>query len=908
MRNKILEILIHFAVNRRKIIYLSTAVITVVMLIFSFFLKMDMRWTALLPQNLPIVKQFVNIDTNFLQPANMIIAVSGEDPVMLEKITDEITALLNRELVADDDMSMDEIKSTGRYARYIYGKLPEEWLERNALKLIKPYDTERIGNIFSDSSLAGYLRGLNDDFESEYTDAENVADQERQIVSSLNGLENFINLMNKSVHGEDVPEIMIVRSVRDLTTGNPYMLSLDSKMALIMVASAIPSDDAQTMILIDYRIEDILRPLQQKYPEYRIERTGMTAIGRDEMDSIGSYTAVLTFFTFVLIFIFLMWNYRSITIPLLNLLGITAGIIWTMGIIAITIGTLNLITSMMMIVLLGLGIDFTIHLSTRFQEEISRGNSIENALRVTIRETGKGVITGALTTSAAFYALMIADTPAIVQFGFCSGTGILLTLLSGMWLLPAFLASRIQSKLAKGKEVRKIKDLKSISVIAVFMNRHSGRVVAVSVILFILGIWGGSKIDWEWNFMNLEPEGLRSIGLMDEIVDRYKLSVTTSMLTVPGIEESRKLSSQFKAKNVVGDVNDISQYISRPDFDEALVHLKNLKVSARSDFKFSDPDNPDIRQQLAEETDRLWANLVEIQALSVTGGQDRIVEKISSLIGDRDTRDNSVMRKLADDLLNGNADWKNLKSFSDTFSHALNEKILRMTENLDPVKENDIPKDILAQFKSKKGDSYLIHILPKKNLYTRKDLESFQSVVSSVAKGVTGNPQLILKMNTETMREGGKAVLAAAIAIFFLLLVDFKRPLIALLTFLPLFGSISLTLGIMYIFKQKFNYINMIALPVILGIGIDDGVHLMHRYLEGGRESLEKSCESVGRAIFLTTVTTMLGFGCLMFYLMRGMASMGFVLFFGVGFCFLITITLLPALIKIFDKIIFRKK
>ena len=965
MRGKLLGLLVKLAMKRRWVIYVSSAILTAVSFYFASSLNMDMRWLELLPESMPIAKEFKQIDNKFINPSNMIVAISGEDKVILEKITDEVTDLLEKELVCSPGMSLDEIKESGKYAKYVYGKLPENWMLKNSLKIIKPNDARRSYDIFKDTSILEYLRHLNDDFESEYTDSENVKNQERQIVSTLEGVENFVDVLSLSAGGSEVSYDTIERSARDLTIGRPYLFSLDNKMSLVMVASAVPSDDAQTMVQMDYRIEKILKPLADKYPDYKIERTGMTAIARDEMDSVGPYTMMLSLAALVIIFVILAVNFRNISTPLLNLVPIICGIIWSMGLIKVTIGTLNIITSMMMIVLLGLGIDFTIHLSSRFHEELSRKSSVEEALRKTIGGTGRGVITGALTTAVAFLALMIADTKAIWQFGFCAGTGVLLTLLASMWILPALLASKASDDIPiseyllisllipvafpfmlyhiilkitkkppaiaivllvivfpvlipyllvwsvkKSKQIplkpKPMKDFNALAAVSSFMNNHSKSVIAIFAVLFIAGFLAATQLKWEYNFMNLEPENLRSIELQDEIVDKYKLSVTTSMLTTGSIEESRNIRKELKSKRVVGEVSDISQYVSRDDFNESLPYLVDLqKENSYPQFP-TDFNIERNRMEFADEVDRLWANLVEIQALSFTGGQDRVVEKLNNIIATREDRDSGKLRILSDKFFNDDVNWESFSSFSDKFTGSLSKRVKVMTMNMDEVKESDIPEKILAQFKSPVSDRYLVTIMPKKNLYTKEELESFSDVVSGISKNVTGNPQLILAMNTATMSEGRTALLAATIVIIILLIIDFRNPFISLLTFLPLIGSLLLTTGMMFIFKEKLNYVNMIALPVILGIGIDDGVHLMHRYIEEGKGSLKSAVNSVGRAMLMTSLTTMTGFGCLMFYLMRGMASLGFVLFFGVGFCFIITVMLLPALLKKFDKYIFK--
>jgi predicted RND superfamily exporter protein len=167
---------------------------------------------------------------------------------------------------------------------------------------------------------------------------------------------------------------------------------------------------------------------------------------------------------------------------------------------------------------------------------------------------------------------------------------------------------------------------------------------------------------------------------------------------------------------------------------------------------------------------------------------------------------------------------------------------------------------------------------------------------------------MIIMMCLETMREGKVSSLLAVTLILVLLLIDFRKtPLVAGLAFLPLVCGTALMLGAMWLFGEKFNYVNMIALPVIIGIGVDDGVHFFHRLLHEGKGGLRRSATSVGRAMLMTSLTTMIGFGSLMFYLMQGMKSMGFALFVGVGMCFVVTITLLPALSVLFEKYIIKQ-
>ena len=406
MRTWLINGLINLTLYHRRLIWLVALVLTCLLGWASELIVLDVRWSALLPNADPKVKEYKKIDNAFLQPANLIVAVSGPDEVMLERITDEVTQVLEEKLVAPPGSSLDQIVATERYAWHVYGKLPEDWLTDKALWLAKPKDAKRYRDLLGDPRLLPYLEHLNDDFEREYTDSDNVRNKEREIVASLDAVQGLARTLLLTADKPIEPE-KVARTVRDLTLGRPYMFSLDNTMSLILVASAIPADDSKMVPLVDQKVEELLAPLQKKYPDYEIERTGMIPVYRAEVESIGPQTQALTLLAFLLVFLLLVWNFRSFAVPLMAVVPIAVGIIWAVGLIGLVLGGMNILTVMIMVVLLGLGIDFSIHLVSRFFEEAGSGKSLEAALRLSIEGTGAGVITGGLTSSIAFLMLMV---------------------------------------------------------------------------------------------------------------------------------------------------------------------------------------------------------------------------------------------------------------------------------------------------------------------------------------------------------------------------------------------------------------------------------------------------------------------------------------------------------------------
>jgi len=120
---------------------------------------------------------------------------------------------------------------------------------------------------------------------------------------------------------------------------------------------------------------------------------------------------------------------------------------------------------------------------------------------------------------------------------------------------------------------------------------------------------------------------------------------------------------------------------------------------------------------------------------------------------------------------------------------------------------------------------------------------------------------------------------------------------------IPLACGVFWMVGFMHLIGMQINVVNIIGLPLIIGIGIDDGVHIMHRWKHEGKGKIRTIFSSTGKAIFLTSLTTMFAFGSLVFSIFRGWASFGGALFIGVGACFLTTVIILPGILGLIEKV-----
>jgi predicted RND superfamily exporter protein len=190
-----------------------------------------------------------------------------------------------------------------------------------------------------------------------------------------------------------------------------------------------------------------------------------------------------------------------------------------------------------------------------------------------------------------------------------------------------------------------------------------------------------------------------------------------------------------------------------------------------------------------------------------------------------------------------------------------------------------------------------LQIYPKYNIWNREPLEEFISQIRQVDPDVTGSP-VIGYESIDTMKkgyiEGGLYALLAIVVVAFFSLRSIKDTLLAMI---PLGLGMVWTAGLMWLFHLKFNLANLIVVPLIIGIGIENGIHLVHRYREEGEGGATLLTGSTGQAVTLFSLTTMIGFGSLMLATHRGVFSMGLLLVIAVGSVLVASLLVLPSLL-----------
>jgi predicted RND superfamily exporter protein len=597
--------------------------------------------------------------------------------------------------------------------------------------------------------------------------------------------------------------------------------------------------------------------------------------------------------------------------PLLALTNLLVGILWAIGAVAVIVGQLNIMTQMMAVILLGLGIDFSIHLISGFSEWRAAGDGIAAALEKTFLKNGKGVITGALTTACAFYTLVISQSRGMKEMGLVTGTGLLAILVATFLFLPCLLVLREQrllKKIAKAsdREAKVQRDItfRFLGKTASWLGKRYVFTIAAAMLLTAAMLWMGMGIGFDHNYLNIEPKGITSVVMQDVILDKFDMSMDYALILADDVEQSREIAEQYRKVGSIAMAEDIAVYLpSAEQKRRRMPHIQEIQdtLAAKS---LRPRILPEEMPLLQAEIERLEMNVMEMQDMAYLGGQDKVDNKCKEIVGDPDADDvvsifsplNQLLEKKENDLEAG------LSLFQRTFAPYYKDLVLRMCHT-DAIHLDELPVSLLDRYSNEDRDLFLISVFPAGGVWQDAEfLKRFVDDLERVSDRATGMPPVFRALIEVIGQDGRNAVLLTLVIVFFLLWLDFRHPGYAFMALIPLCGGVLWMLGLMRLTGMQLTVMNVMGLPMIVGIGIDDGVHIVHRYLEEGQGHLRTIFASTGKAILLTSLTTMLAFGSLVFSIWRGFGQLGGALFLGVGACFLTTVIFLSGIIGFLDR------
>ncbi len=889
MRKEIFKKLSFLAVNHAWKMIIFSVVLTIAAGKISENLTMSMRWSDLLPLSEPSVQEYNKIIEDYNSASSIFIVVQGDENRIKDfagEIAGPVTALKDIKRV-DYRINADFIKNHG-------------------FMLSKTRDLQNSEDMFSNLNLKNFLSNLNNNLEKTYVyndDEEKLSNKEKtdEAISSLESIKKWLESIELYCKDPDADKAIAETAVDRFLLGEQYFLSYNKRILLMIAQPDFSMTDIDKCISSTDAIQAIIDKAKEKYPGTDAGMAGGIALCADEMRSMEGGMFIGMFVALILIIGLFVFAFRMWISPLLALIALLMGVTWTFGFATITVGSLNMFTYMMGIVLVGLGIDFSIHIISSFTENRRFGFDIKKAMENTFNKAGSGVLTGALTTSIAFFTLCIAENRGMKEFGLICGGGVVLTMMASFIVLPPMLVLVEKWRLRKGeKKSESINyefNLLGNLTDKISRTRWAGiTVILLFTVFMIIQIF---NIKFDYNMLNIEPEGIPSVVLPDTLIKQMDMSPDMALVTATDFDTARALVKKAKQFKNIAAVDCITDYLpSKKDQIERAEIINRIKSGLIQNNRLIKIKNEDL-EQILNELNRLWMNITEMSTLAFQSGQERLEEKCYDIVENSENENSSDYIKNLIKYLN--ADFKKtyngLNRFQDDYFHYFRKNTLLMA-NPEEITLSTIPENIINQFQSNDGSKYLVSIYPKQNVWDLDGLKTFTQQVRIISPRGTGTPPLMLTLIEIIGKDGKIAAVLAVFIVFILLLIDFKKIRDVILAMVPLIAGSIWMVGMMSLFDIKLNVVNVMALPLIIGIGIDDGVHIVHRFRIEGSRNIKTIFSSCGKAVLLTSLTTMISFASLGFLSHRGMVSMGVILVIGIGCCFLTTVLILSILFR----------
>lgn len=904
MRDKILKDLAKLHAQHPWKMVIVVLIITIIMGAFATQLEQSMRWTDLLPTKSEKTIQYNKVIKEFVTATSIVVVVEGEE----ERIKAFAEAVVPKiKLVTDP-------KDGKLYAKRIDYKQDVDFIREHGLMLIKADDLQNMKELYQNPNLVPLLTNVNNSFEKEYIGKEesiSTRTKEDNTIIILDSISNLISVIEDYSSGKIHSPKEAQKAIDKLLLGESYMLSYDKQALIINVVPNFSMDDINKMVSGTDAIQKIIDEAVKDYPEVKAGLTGMIPLGRDEMvygqQSMG-YTSI---FAFIAILTLLILSFRMWAAPLFAILNLAIGLIWAIGLAAILVKSLNIMTSMVAVILIGLGIDFSIHIISIFTENRSVGKPINIAMEETFLKSGKGILTAGLTTCAAFLAMIISSSRGMREVGLVSSSGLLAILIVTFLFLPSMLVlreRRIEKKLAEGKIKTKpiYKDIsfKSFGTGSRWLSQRYTATLICAVLITTFLLISASKISFDHNYMNMEPKGLTSITLQDTILDKFDLSMDYALILIDSIEESREIADKVKNIKSVAIVDDISMYLPSLEEQQKRIPIIQEIKQEISSTTLKDKLTEAEFNQLLLELERLEMNIMEIQDMAFIGGQDKIDRKCSEIVGDPDNpQSKSIISEFINYLENNQQEGiKGLEEFQKYAAPHFKKSVLGMTTSTN-IELNDLPPSILDRYANRDRTQFLLTVFPSENMW--KDLnflDRFTSDLDRISEKATGMPSVMRELFRVIGKDGRNAALLTILVVFLLLWLDFGSIKYSIIAMIPLVAGFVWMVGLMKLIGMQLTIVNVMGLPMIIGIGIDYGVHIVHRWRIEGSNKVNKIFASTGKAILLSAITTMLAFGSLIFSIWRGFGSLGGAMFIGVGACFLSTVIILSGIIGLLER------
>lgn len=851
--------------------------VLVLMILFSL---LALRYTAdhlsintdtaeLIAPDAPFQQNRRTFEKEFAQDVHtLLLVVESDTPELTQSATKRLLRLLKAD---QDNIHAAYIANDNEFFHrngLLYLDLPDLQHLSNDLSLAQPF----IGRIAQQPNLDGFF--------TLFEEALTYKDKAEQVPIDLVTLLNKVNTtLNKLLKGENS-----LLSWTSLINDNKWQ----QKNGLIIVS---PIFDFSQIRPAENAIESIHRAVatiqDPDLPAVKVWITGEVGLEDDELMGMSTGTFTASIFSIVLVLFILLLAYRSVLLTAATLTTLALGMVFCGAFAALSVKELNLISVAFAVSNIGLGVEYAIHFCLRYRDNLTHHIRKDLALRSTLTSTAPSLLLCAGTTSIGLYAFIPTDYKGVSELGLLAGTSLFICLLITLIVLPAVL--KIFPDPAQFQLPENPTTFSRWSKILATWPLHFAKPIAWStLIIAMVSIVLTLNVKTDFNPLNLRDPNTESVIAFKKLMQ----DKDTTPLTLTVLAKNKESAQQLRTQ--LAQLSTVDKTISLFDFEPGQQEEKLALIDETA--LMLGPQIANFPSLMAEENP-LPAIKKLISAIDQTTSQKnpaeqlalaRLKQELQDIMLELDARPSEASRRQFIESIQ-TALLGTLPSVMNQLSTGLNARQVSLTE---------LPTDIKEKWLSNNG-LYRIQIFPKKDVNDLTNLAEFITQVQAIAPETTDLPIMYWESMKAVVAAFQQAIVIALVTIALLLFIIRRNLFDTLLVMTPLILAGLFTMASAVLTDTPINFANIIALPLLLGLGVDNGIHMVEKLHHSLSEQQNIYRSSTARAMFYGALTTASSFAGLAFSPHQGIASMGLIITMGIFWIMVCTFIVLPALSKL---------
>ena len=898
-----------------------------------FQLEFDMDRNSLVGEDKPSHRNFLAMQREFPSQDDIVVVVESDEPEKNRQVVERLGARLEAESVSRNPTNVfgdvffkGDLRLMGKKALLFF---PETNLVEfsKALGDYRPFMDQFMGA----TNMASLFRQVNFLIR---TSGRERSEKTESFVKALPAMERLLRMATDSLSRPGNPPSPGVEALfgggaeaeraKYITLGNGRIYLVSAKPPLVQVTAADvkpslweqiwrkPADatpkrieetrssrqgSANTAAI--RRIRELVAEVSAEVPGVNMGVTGESVLALDEMKQSEKDSTVATLLSLVICAVIFVVGYRQTGRPMKAMLCLVIGLGYTMGYTTLVVGHLNILTITFAPMLIGLAIDFGVHLVTRYEEELRHGRTEEDSMFKAVVYTGQGIFTGCFTTAGAFLAMSLTDFRGIQEMGVISGGGLLLCLVPMITVLPVLLLRGRQNRIDEVAGARVSFEAGAEPVEPVDTRARLERmwldrpwtVIGVVAALCVVAAVRLPSVQFDYNLLNMQSAGLPAVVFEHKLIGSSEKSVLFGALVADSLEHAAELEAKVRALPSVSSTDSMARYLSEDQ--RAKLEMVRAARSNLAGLKFAPLDPGPV--DLTELSQRLWAFAGYMGLAS-----DELVKLKDPELALRLKSIGAAAKEMRVAMFRGNreANAIQLGAFQRAFLGDVQETLMAIRDQDDsgPLRVEDLPAQLRNRFVGKTG-KHLVQVYPKYDVWSREEQATFVRELRTVDPKVTGTPVQLYEYTSLLKNSYVEAAWWALGAIVILVFIHFRSLGPVLLSLLPVAIGTLWMVGFMGWTGIPFNPANIMTLPLVIGIGVTNGIHILNRFAEEKNPSI--LAKSTGKAVLVSGLTTIAGFGSLIVGEHQGIQSLGWIMAVGTATCMTAGLTFLPAVLTL---------